>query len=90
MAHMIPAQPKEFTAASQEGAVFEALLAFCRDDFYVLSLDDGGRPQCQQRYTVHECDLWSFIPRRAYLSSRPSRAGESSTGTGTGTIPTGS
>lgn len=66
MAHMIPAQPKEFTAASQEGAVFEAL-SLLPDDFYVLHSMTVAALNASNAYTVHECDFVVIHPAKGIL-----------------------
>lgn len=67
MAHMIPAQPKDFEPASHEGVVFEALSRL-PDTFYVfhsLTTVSLGR---NRPYTLHESDFVVISPQHGILT----------------------
>ena len=67
MAHMIPAQPKDFDPASHEAVVFEALSRL-PDNFYVfhsLSVVTLGR---SHPYTLHESDFVVVSPQHGILT----------------------
>lgn len=67
MAHMIPAQPKDFDPASHEGIVFEALSRL-PDTFYVFHSLETVTLGRNQPYTLHESDFVVVSPQYGILT----------------------